>query len=268
MARGLMVLNCFQAQRTPGSEGDSRDGATGLDSNSGLDSAPGKDIELGIKDLSTQLSLPPTVVSRLTATLVEYGYLYQNPATRKYRLGLTAFTLGLSANPQLELNQASRPWMQQLAKDTRETISLTVIDPASHNGICISSLDSPSQIKLTTTVGSIRPLHRGATRKVLLAFMQPENSENYIERLKLPKDEEDGLAAELKSIRDQGFAYSEEELDEGAFAVAAPILGGANLLLGGISILAPVFRHDNDDIRRFSELVQTAAEEIGRAIRR
>src|SRR5579875_708953 len=145
LARGLQVLGCFQERGS----------------------------ELGIKELSQALALPQTIISRLVATLVDYGYLVQNPQTKKYTLGLTAFTLGLHATPEPQLRHVAYPYLEQLQEMTKETVSLNVVDVASMDGVCIASIDSPAQIKLTTRVGSVRPLYRGATRKVLLAYLEP-----------------------------------------------------------------------------------------------
>lgn len=240
LARGLMVLNCFKDE-------------------------PGK--ELGVKDLVQFLSLPQTVVSRIVATLSAFGYLYQNPATRKYRLGLAAFTLGSISNPYLELNEAARPWMERLALDTGESVSLTVVDRVSGDGLCIASLDTPNQIKLTTVIGSIRPLHRGATRKVLLAHLPEGAQRDYFYRLNVDQSEESHLREELAAIVKQGYAYSAEELDKGAFAIAAPILSPNGVLLGGLAVLGPLFRHQPAEITGWIASVRQAATGIAQHIR-
>ena len=279
-----MLLNCFQHDQ-PNS------GVNHLANN--LDepgSAADRGRELGIKELVQRLGLPQTVVSRLAATLVEYGYLYQNPTTRKYRLGLTAFTLGMAANPHEELKRAAWPWMEQLARETGESVSLTVVDPVSNDGLCIASIDSANTIKLTTVVGSMRPLHRGATRKVLLAYLPPDQQRSYMPRvrasasssdLSTPSGAETGnmsgsglgrvlnadLQCELEQIVQDGYAYSEEELDKGAFAIAAPIRTERGLLLGGVAVLGPIFRHTTEERKSWIPLVQRAAEAIVRSLR-
>jgi IclR family transcriptional regulator, KDG regulon repressor len=232
-----MLLNCFQGSAAPR--------------------------EQSLKELVQQLQLPQTVVSRLAATLVEYGYLYQNEANRKYRLGLAVFTLGFAADPHLELKTAARPWMERLALETGESISLNVVDAITGDGICIASLDSPNQIKLTTVVGSIRPLHRGATRKVLMANLSTEKQHEYFTRLRLSAEEQATLESELDTIRKEGYAVSEEELDKGAFAIAAPIFTRNGVLLGSIAVLGPLFRHTQEERQMWIEPVLQAAKNIG-----
>ena len=238
LARGLQILGCY---RDKGSE-------------------------YGIKELSFMLALPPTVVSRLVTTLVEYGYLYQNQDNKKYRLGLTAFTLGLRANPDLALQNAAYPLLQRLATDTNETVSLNVMNPATFEGVCIVSLESSAPVKLTTVVGSVRPLHRGATRKVLLAHFEPEDLNRYLDKFHIAGPERRDLMAELEHIRVSGYAYSEGELDAGAYAIAAPILAPTGRILAGVAVAGPLFRLTEETREKFVEQVKLAARQIGAAL--
>ncbi|WDL97912.1 IclR family transcriptional regulator [Alicyclobacillus sp. ALC3] len=241
LARGLQVLDCF---------------LTGVER------------ELGIKDLAGRLNLPQTNVARLVATLVEAGYLVQQPVTRQYRLGLRAYLLGLRANPAEELRRIAHPVLERLATQTGETVSLNVIDLASLEGVCIASIDSPAQIKLTTRVGSVRPLYWGATRKVLLAFAEQHDQEAVLVRaqIDLSPAELTKLRRELAEICENGFAESVEELDEGAYAIAAPVLSPGGALLAGVAVAGPVFRRTETARRRFIDAVLGAAGDIARLI--
>lgn len=238
LARGLQVLGCY---RDKGSE-------------------------YGIKELSFMLALPSTVVSRLVATLVEYGYLYQNPDNKKYRLGLTAFALGLRANPDLALQNAAYRLLQKLSTETNETVSLNVMNPATLEGVCIVSLESSAPVKLTTVVGSVRPLHRGATRKVLLAHFEPEELDRYLEKFHIEGPERQDLVAELDHIRTTGYAYSEGELDSGAYAIAAPILSPTGRIMAGVAVAGPLFRLTEVTRGQFVEQVKSAAWQIRTAL--
>lgn len=243
LARGLAVLDCFL----------------------------GDDVEtLGVKDLAARLSLPQTNVARLVATLVEAGYLAQHPVTRQYRLGLRAYVLGLHANPADELRQAAQDVLVRLAQATGETVSLNVIDPVSLDGVCIASIDSPAQIKLTTRVGSVRPLYWGASRKVLLAFAADAEQKLVLDRAAadLSPAQQAALRAELQSICETGYASSEEELDNGAYAVAAPVWTQRGQLLAGVAVAGPLFRRTDDSYARFIGSVREAAAEIASRLSR
>jgi DNA-binding IclR family transcriptional regulator len=242
LARGLEVLHCFLSI---GRVEDKYQMA-----------------ELGIKELTQQLGLPQTVVARLVATLAAYGYLQQNRVTKKYFLGVSAFILGQASGMQTNLRQVAQPWMEQLAEYTGETISCTIVDPITFEGVCIASIDSLNEIKLTTKVGSVRPLHRGATRKVLLAFLEPWQQEKYLSKLTMTKWDRQQLVQELEQIRMQHYAYSAEELDPGAFAIAAPIIAPSGSLLGSIAVAGPLFRKPDELMVEWTQWVKDAASGV------
>lgn len=47
--------------------------------------------EVGIRELARSLSMPTTVVHRLVSTLKDFGYIEQDPGSRRYRIGSGAF---------------------------------------------------------------------------------------------------------------------------------------------------------------------------------
>jgi DNA-binding IclR family transcriptional regulator len=51
----------------------------------------------GISDLARRMELLPSDVHRILTSLRAFGYIEQDPETRKYRLGLSLLRLGLTA---------------------------------------------------------------------------------------------------------------------------------------------------------------------------
>lgn len=236
LARGLQLINCFME----------REG------------------EIGTKELSEMMGLSTTIVVRLAQTFVEYGYLFQDPNSRKYTLGLTAYTLGLHASPNLQLRRLALPYMEEIARVTRETVSLNVVEPIRLDGVCIASIDSPNQIKLTTRVGSVRSLHRGASRKVLLAYLDSAEQERVFHRLEtegVGADTVQALKQELVEIRNRSYAYSQEELDEEAYAIAAPILHQGELI-GSLAVAGPIYRRTESSFEQSIQVVQRCARAV------
>jgi DNA-binding IclR family transcriptional regulator len=234
-----------------------------------LDQFHGKDIEYSVKELTNKLDISSTVMFRLVNTLVECGYLTRNIATGKYRLGLHVYKLGLYANPNLKLQQVAKPFLERISQLTKETISLNVVDPLTLEGVCIDSIESPNDIKFSSPIGLSRAVYRGASRKVLLAYMEPSQQEQVFQ-MAISKGftNIDNLKNELKKIRVQGFAHTEGEVYEGALNVSAPVLSNDGLLLAGVSIHSPVFRKGEDTVTSFANCVIEAATHIGNAMER
>ena len=73
-----------------------------------------------------------------------------------------------------------------------------------------------------------------------------------------------GLAAELDRIRVAGYVVTRGELDDGAAAVAAPILDRRGRLVAGLSIAGPAERITGD-VDAMTAAVTAAARKIERA---
>ena len=68
--------------------------------------------ELGITELAAEIGVGKTVAARLVGTLAEYGYLSQNPSTRRYRLGHKLAYWGSLAQERNEIVRAVEPYLQ------------------------------------------------------------------------------------------------------------------------------------------------------------
>ena len=62
-----------------------------------------KEEELGITELSEAIGVGKTATSRLVSSLEGFGYLRQNPATKKYRLGMKLVYLGSLVQDRQEM---------------------------------------------------------------------------------------------------------------------------------------------------------------------
>jgi len=63
----------------------------------------------------------------------------------------------------------------------------------------------------------------------------------------------EAITAEMTKIREQGYAFDDEELDLGVRCIAAPIRDYSRRIVGAISISGPTMRFSNE--RAESELV-------------
>jgi DNA-binding IclR family transcriptional regulator len=103
------------------------------------------------------------------------------------------------------------------------------------------------------------PLHRGASAKILAAHLEPGERRRLLDAVGAP-----GLQDELDQIRRDGYAVTVQELDEGAAAVAAPILDRRGRLVAGLSIAGPAARVTGD-VPAKTAAVTAAARKVQRA---
>jgi len=223
--------------------------------------------EWGVTELATRLALPKSTVHRILRVLTAHRYLAQHPGTARFRLGLAALELGRNAHEGLDLERVARPTLERLARVSGETVLLMVVSEARDRAVCVERVESRARLRLILEVGTHAPLHAGASSKVLLAHMTPTEIERVIAG-GLPRLARGTITSaallrrDLARIRQQGYARSSEETNEGAAGVAAPVLDPAGRIVAGVSIVGPLTRLTERQVPRLVGLAEQGAREI------
>lgn len=226
----------------------------------------------GVTELSRATQLTKNQTFRLLQTLLQEELVVQDPDTKAYTLGYRLVELGGVALRGSTLVQVAAPVLDAVAEQTGETINL-IARAGDGVAICVDKRESRWALQISARVGARFALHAGATPKLLLAFSAPEVIEAYLDqRCPLTRftpytlTERDELLAELERIRRQGYAVSDEDLDLGACAVAAPIRDHRGVVVAGISVASPVTRFGPDERQRNTEAALGAAREISQRL--
>jgi IclR family KDG regulon transcriptional repressor len=202
--------------------------------------------ETGLTELAGRLDLPSPTLFRLLATLVEQGYVLKTPASR-YRLTLKAWEIGARVAGRLPLRAVARPFLEQLAAKTAETVHLSLREG---DGIVIvDKVDSPQAVRVDTYVGQRAPLHCSATGKAFLAFAGV-NGASLSRYTDATITDRRALAKELDEVRRLGWAKNRGEWREGVCAAAVPIRDARQAVAAVLSVTVPTPRFSNDALRR------------------
>src|SRR5512143_2417753 len=165
--------------------------------------------QAGVTELARRLGLHKSTASRLLATLEKRGLVEQDDESGKYRLGLIVIRLAERAERTLDLRAIAMPELERLARQTRETVSLTVLD--GDVALTVAQVDGPNLVALGDWTGRTSPLHAVAGGKILLAAL-PERDVLRIARRGLVAHtdrtivELDKLLEELARVRRRSFA--------------------------------------------------------------
>jgi DNA-binding IclR family transcriptional regulator len=174
-----------------------------------------------------------TVAYRLLVTLAQRSYVRRSEAG--YVVGPAVLNVAKAADPGL-INVA-KPFMEQLARETGETVVLHAID--GYEAVVIAqALGGRHLVRVEHQPGSRHPLYLGASAKAILAF-QPKKFADRVLR-KLPNA--DDMLTLLETIRRNGFAISHDELQQGVHGIAAPLHGNNTIIPASIAILVPAAR--------------------------
>ena len=220
-----------------------------------------KDMDLGA--LSSRTGFPKSTLVRLLATLKAHGFVFQDPETRRYRLGWALIHLGKEAKRQLEFPVVLRPFLEQLSRETGETASLGILD--GYHAIYVDQVASNSIIKGAPPVGTPLELHCTAVGKVLLSTFSEEELERFIREKGLPALTEHTitnaaqLRRELETVRKRGYAVDNEEAERGGRCVAAPVYDATGKVVAAMSIVGPTNRITLDRLEDYASIVRHVA---------
>ncbi|AXG15233.1 IclR family transcriptional regulator [Intrasporangium calvum] len=208
-----------------------------------------------LSELAKSTGLPMPTIHRIVQSLVAGGYVRKD-VSHRYALGPRLIRLGEVAG--LTLGARATPYLRRLAEQIGETANLAMLEGDSV--VYVAQAPSPHAMRMFTEVGRHVLPHCTGVGKALLAELPVQNVIELIGRTGLPARTEhtltdlDALLAELRRIREQGFAVDDGEQEVGVRCVAVAVTTGparlavsvsgpsGRLTLGRVHEIAPVLR--------------------------
>lgn len=227
---------------------------------------------LEFNEISKALDMPRSSAYKYLAVLRERGFLDYETNTKRYSLGLKFMELGSLVKSQIRIDQVALPYMKELAQSMKETVILSYL--SSGVAYCLERVGPESGLVFSMQHGAHLPLYSGASAKVLLAQLPDSEIDEILKRVKLvpltPNTITDPaeLKRNLREIKNQGYAYSDQETDWGARAVAAPIVSSKLGITAGICVVGPAQRMDGEMLKKAQKLVIESARKISLKIDR
>jgi DNA-binding IclR family transcriptional regulator len=175
---------------------------------------------VSLAELSKRTGLYKSTVLRLLKSLEKAGYALRT-ADGNYRLGYKVLSLGSLYQRHFRTSDIVPPVLERLAADLHEGASFYICE--NDQRICLHRVDSTRAIRDSVHIGDRLPLTVGAAGHVLRAFAGARGPN-------------------LDEIRQQMFAASYGERDEETAAIAAPVFGPGNKVMGALSISGPRYR--------------------------
>ncbi|ACB86256.1 IclR family transcriptional regulator [Natranaerobius thermophilus] len=214
--------------------------------------------ELGVSEISHSLGYYKSTVHRILSTLSSRGFIYKNPITNKYWLGVKNFSLGMLYQDKFVLKDVAYPYLKKLSEDVNETVNLAILDEIDDpEVIVVEKIQTEHMLTISPPVGSRTPAHCSGVGKVLLAY----SDEGVLEQLKQKPLEEftsntiadfKELYRILEEVREKGYAIDYEEIEIGLSCLATPIFDQEGHAVAAVSVSGPVNRIYN----RFPEIIK------------
>jgi IclR family KDG regulon transcriptional repressor len=200
--------------------------------------------------------------------MTEYGFL-GTTVKEHYRVGWRIYSSDPILQDMKSVCEEARPILENLRGSTKETVQLATLD-----GTLVVYLDKIEGLHALrvsiTSIGTRKPYaHCSALGKVLLAYKSSDELQEIVNKLGEPLQRftdntiqsRDQLLKELQKIRQQGFAFDREEVEDDLCCVSAPIRNYSRQVIAAVSISAPKSRFTRN-VDNYRKYVISAASQI------
>ncbi len=192
--------------------------------------------ELGVTDLSRELGLHKSTVSRLLTALRDEELVAQVPGTGKYRLGTRVLTMAEVVLASLDLSVIATEEMRALADETGETVSLVVV----RDGLCFDqhTVAGRHPVRVVRRAGQPVPLMTSAGGRVLAAFGADGVTLNGLSGAGASSENE----GDLEAVRTRGYAVVRGEWMSDLLEIAAPVRDQLARIVAALTVSVPEYR--------------------------
>jgi len=200
---------------------------------------------LTLSELAELTKLPISSCHRITATLVEGGFLSRG-SDRKFRVGTKLWTIAQHAPLSDRLRESALPTLARLYEETGENITLAVLDRG--QALYVDRLVGERSVPTISRAGGHLPLHTTGVGKVLLAYQPTKYIDDYLARpLAKPTTHSisrpEALRADLAEVRARGYSITRQEMTAGSGSIAVPILRGGECV-AAVGVIVHLARLD------------------------
>ena len=220
-----------------------------------------------VGELTKLFGLPKSTVQRTLVTLNGAGWLRANRKdTTRWEIGARVLAVRPAALQGSSLYAAAREPMMRLRDALNETIHLTVPD-ALHCMVVVDRIDCDHAVRTFHAIGDTSPLHATATGRAVLAHLPKSEVDELTAGTLEGYGEETitdpvALRAEIRRVRERGYAVNHNQYIQGVCAIAAPVLDGDGVPLAAVGISMPDSRFDPARLAELGRRVTDTAAEI------
>ncbi len=231
-----------------------------------LDAISQYEVPVSLKILSADTGLHPSTAFRILGALMEAGFVEKDTAGH-YMLGKKLVRLAGKVRRGVDLREQALDIMEALRDAIGETVNLTVRE--GDEVVYIERVTSNRMMRVEQVIGSRAPLHVTAVGKLMLAELGDRFIHAYADRTGLKAytsytatTEQDLLNA-VHQAQTQGFAYDNEEAEEGVGCIGVLIYDGSKNVVAGLSISAPIERRKQEWVKLVKAAGNKISERLG-----
>lgn len=199
---------------------------------------------LTLSEVSRETGLSRASARRFLHTLVELGYVGTDG--RAFFLRPRLLDLGFAYLSGLGLPEIAQPHLRELSEQTGESTSVAVLD--GDDIVYVARVATYRIISAALGVGTRLPAFATSMGRAILAFLPEPERAAFLERVTLRPltdftiTSRTQLRDTLDEIATQGWAFVDQELEEGLRSFAAPLRDASRKVVAAVNVSTPVRR--------------------------
>jgi IclR family pca regulon transcriptional regulator len=227
--------------------------------------------ELALSEVARATGLTRAAARRFLLTLVELGYMHFDGS--RFSLRPRVLELGFAYLSSLSLPEVAEPHMEALVARINESSSISVLDDT--DVVYVARVPTRRIMSITLAVGTRLPAYVTSMGRVLLAALPDAELEERLARIEIEPlttrtvKDHDQLRAVLEQVRRQGYAVTDQELEQGLRSAAVPIHDASDAVVASLNVSVHASRASMAELRtRFLPPAREAAEAIDAELRK
>ena len=208
--------------------------------------------ELALSEVARLTGLTRAAARRFLLTLVKLGYV--NLSQGRFSLRPRVLELGYAYLSSLTLPEVALPHMEQLVAKVNESCSISVLDDI--DVVYVARVPTRRIMSITLAVGTRLPAFVTSMGRVLLAGLPDEELEERLARIEVTQltsrtvTDKDALRVILAGVRRQGYAATDQELEEGLRSLAVPLRSASGAVSAALNVSVHASRASMASLRR------------------
>jgi IclR family transcriptional regulator, pca regulon regulatory protein len=206
---------------------------------------------LTTSQISQRTGIPRAAVRRCLYTLAKLGFVAEED-NRLFSLRPRVLKLGHGYLASTPLAHAAQPVLRHLSSTLNESSSVAILD--GDDILYIARASTSRIMSIDLHIGSRLPAYCTSMGRVLLAQLSEQAIDAYLDRTKRIQYtartivSPDGLRSTLESVRANGYALVDQELEIGLRSIAVPIRTGRGELIAALSLSVATQRMSRDEV--------------------
>lgn len=218
-----------------------------------------------LKEVMEELDLSKSTAFRILTTLEEMGYVYK--VQTHYFIHHKMFCH--SFEKRSDMDWASLRSIYQVAQSLRMSTYIGKVDGT--DLVMTQVLHAPYENSAEEEIGNRSKLHQSALGKVILANLDDASLASILDQLSLERatkktfQDSQLFRYHLKAIREDGFAFDDEERIVGTRCVAIPVFRGGEVI-AALAIAASADQIARRDIKPIAQKLHAGGKAISKEI--